>query len=236
MSTNSADQPGWSPLIAELVRLIGELIRIRFVTELVRLRQDPEIFRLARRWAGSRELAEDGLQETFFLLATIRDAGQILNLRAYFCMTLYHAINSQRSKLVLVVDLDALVGQIDLRRVPVQQPRDVAELADWHVRCERRLARFRRTRGALLARVPASSPDPARYRGAILAVAENLLTEAFYGCLSRAELNADLCTAYPDWFDAAGIADNVRHKRRSRARHDLTAVLRTIDPAWEVSL
>jgi Sigma-70 region 2 len=236
MSTNSADQPGWSPLIAELVRLIGELIRFRLIGELVHVRQDPRIFRLARRWAGSRELAEDGLQETFYLLATIRDPSRIINLRAYFCTTLYNEINKQRSQVVLVVEPDVLAGQIDPRRVLAQQAWDVAELADWYVCCERRLTRFRRTRGALLATIPASSPDPVRYRALILTFVENLLTEAFYGCLSRAELNADLRAAYRDWFDAAGIPDSVRHKRLSRARHDLTVVLTTLDPDWEGTL
>lgn len=236
MGTNSADQPEWSSLIGELVRLIAAVTRSRLIGELVNLRQDPKIVRLALRLAaGYPELAEDGLQETFYLLATIRDPGRILNLRAYFCTTLYHAINSQRTQIVLV-DPDVLGRQIDPWNVLGPQAQDVPELAHWHILCAKRQSKFRRIRGEMLAVTPASSPDPARYRALILAIVENLLAEAFYGCTSRAELNADLCDGYPEWFNDSGVLAPTRYKRLSRARHDLKVVLTTIDADWEVTL
>jgi hypothetical protein len=73
--------------------------------------------------------------------------------------------------------------------------------------------------------VPASSADPARYRQLIMAMAESFLREAFYGCMSKPELNAALRAGYPEWFDAAGMPASTRHKRLSRARHDISVVL-----------
>jgi DNA-directed RNA polymerase specialized sigma24 family protein len=200
-----------------------------FVAELVRLRQDPRIVRLACRWAGSMELAEDGLQEAFYRLASLPDAGHIRSVRAYFREALYHEINKQRSAL-LPMDAESLAEQADLRSTlsPRAQWDDVAELACWRLSCEQRLSKFRQLRHQLTAVIPASSPDPVRYRALILAVAHRLLAEAFYGVSTR-ELNADLRAGCPEWFDEAGIAAGTLHKRISRARHDLAAVFRTID-------
>lgn len=215
----------------------GGLAAGPFIRRLIEIRYEPLTWRLALRWAGPGcpELAEDGLQETFYLLATIVDPTQILNLRAYFCTTLYHAISRQRWQVVLL-EPDEIAGQAEPWRVLAAPARDTAELAQWHLRCEQRQRRCRRIRGELLASIRASSPDPVRYRSLILAVTERVLAEAFHGCVSKAELNADLRAGYREWFDPADIPASARHKRLSRARQDLMVVLTTIDPHWEVAL
>lgn len=208
-----------------------------FMSELVRVRHDPKIIRRARQYAGSQDLADDGLQETFYRLAICADPSQILNLRAYFCAVLYHEIDRQRPQ-VVPVDPDVVLDKVlPWRLLPVPaQLRDISELAEWHLRCEWRLTRFRQLRTQLLALIPASSPDPGRYRALILSVTHRTLREAFYGSVTKSEINADLRSGYPEWLDPAGCSATTRDKRLSRARRDLMAVLTTIDPDWEVTL
>lgn len=210
MSTGD-DQSGHSPFIAELVRA----------------RQDPEIVRRARRYAGSQELGDDGLQDAFYILASRRDPAQIINIRAYFWTVTRREIGRQLSQ-VAPVDPAVLAER--------GEPGDVSDLAAWHIRCERRLARFRGIREKLLEAIPASSPDPARYRALIVSVVHRTLREAFYGCVSKSEINADLRSGYPEWLDPAGCPATTRDKRLSRARQHLMLVLITIDPGWEVTL
>ncbi len=210
MSTGD-DQSGYSPFIAELVRI----------------RLDPEIVRRARRYAGSQELGDDGLQDAFYILASCRDPAQISNIRAYFWTVARREIGRQLSQ-VAPVDPAALTER--------REPGDVSEMAERQIRSERRLARLRQTRDELLATIPASSPDPIRYRALILSVAEKLLAEALYSGMSKAELNADLRSGYPEWLDPAGCPATTRDKRLSRARQHLMLMLITIDPDWEVTL
>jgi hypothetical protein len=199
-----------------------------FISELVRIRQDPTTVRQARRWAGSKELAEDGLQEAFYILATFRNPAQIINIPAYFWTVLRREIGRQQSQLV-PLDPEALAAAPAVLR-------DVSELAAWHICCERRLVRFTEIRAELLAVIPASSPDPARYRELIVSVVHRTLREAFYGCLSKSEMNAELRSGYPEWLDPGGCPATTRDKRMSRARQHLMLALITIDPDWEVTL
>jgi DNA-directed RNA polymerase specialized sigma24 family protein len=203
-----------------------------FIALLLEIRHDPGIWRLACRWAGCPELARDGLQDAFILLATLRDRDHIVNVRAYFCTTLYNEIIRQRRQLAPVTRLDPqLLADMAQAKVLPQLPDDllpVDELADWHLRCQQRLNSFSSSRGELEAMVPSSSGDPARYRRLIMAVAESVLREAFYGCMSRPELSATLRVGYPEWFDAADIPASVRHKRLSRARRDIGRILTTV--------
>jgi DNA-directed RNA polymerase specialized sigma24 family protein len=207
----------------------GSSVPEPFIELLLEIRQDPAVCRLARRWAGSPELARDGLQETFVLVATVRDRDEILNLRAYFCRTLHNEIIRQRRQVALVTRLDPQALTDVARSVVTSRTPDhllpVDDLAEWRARCDQRLSRFTASRRYLQATVPGSSPSPARYRELITAIAESFLQEAFYGCMTKPELNAALRAGYPEWFDAAGLTVSTRYKRLSRARHDIGCVL-----------
>src|ERR1700730_6723987 len=67
-----------------------------FHHELLALWRDPKIWRLAVRRAGSRDLALDALQDTFYTVARVKDPDHIENLPAFFRTALTHEIDHQR--------------------------------------------------------------------------------------------------------------------------------------------
>ena len=81
-----------------------------FLHQLLEIRQDPKVIRLAIKWAGHRELAEDALQTAYYRVASVQDPERILNLRAYFLRTLKNEITGLYSvrQPVLLDDLEAL--------------------------------------------------------------------------------------------------------------------------------
>jgi len=70
-----------------------------FQQELLTIWKDPQIFRVALRHAGDADLAEDGLQETFYAVARVTDPQRIENLRAFFCTVLIRKIYHLRGVL-----------------------------------------------------------------------------------------------------------------------------------------
>src|SRR5579864_4712929 len=83
---------------------------LSFRDQLAEIVADPEVRRLALRRAGSRELAEDALQETFYAVARVRDPRRIESLRAFFCRSLINEINRQL---------------VDPRPIPLDDPQTV---------------------------------------------------------------------------------------------------------------
>ena len=210
----------------------GESAGSPFMNQLAAVRHAPKICRDARRWAGSKELAEDALQEAFFLIARRPDPDKIIILTAYFRATLYNVIISLRGRPGPVSSVDPqtlaeLPQPDDASRLRGDRQR-VDDFAAWNLRCDLWLNRFTGMHGQLLAMVPGSSADPVRYRRLIMAAAETLLRDARYGCISTPELNELLYAAYPDWFAPAGCPPHTRYKRVSRARQDVCTLLQVV--------
>lgn len=66
--------------------------------DLTRVVADPGIRRLARRRAGSPQLAEDALQETYRAVAQTKNPENIVDLYAFFRTALIHWINQQLTR------------------------------------------------------------------------------------------------------------------------------------------
>jgi hypothetical protein len=210
----------------------GESASSPFMNDLAAVRHDQKLCRDARHWAGSAELAQDALQEAFYLIARRPDHDGIISLTAYFRATLYNVIISLRGRAGPVSPLDPqtladLPQPDDASRLRGDRQR-VDDLAEWHLRCRQWLNRFTSMRDQLLAMVPGSSADPVRYRRLIVAVAGTMLRDARYGCISTSELNDLLYAAYPEWFAPAGCPAATRYKRVSRARQDVNTLLRVV--------
>lgn len=198
--------------------------------QLLEIRHDPQVRRLAERRAGSPGLAEDALQEAYYIVFKLKDGEKIGNLRAYFCRVLCRRADELRGQLAThpaddVVDLadlqhDMLVGQ--------QPAPPVDEEVSQRVLAAMWFKRFAARRADLVRNVPRRSPDPGRYRNLIIAVAEQALRLMISGDISDADSKRSLSAAYPEWFAAEGCALRVRNQRFSRARADVTGVLRLV--------
>jgi DNA-directed RNA polymerase specialized sigma24 family protein len=206
-----------------------------FRQELLALRQDPQVRRLALRWAGTTDLAEDILQAAYCGLATLKRPECIDNLHAYFI----RALKNEASRLYAL-----------RRTTPVQNPEDsldpgqhgilvcgppparpVAEMVCFSLQAQAWLKRLCDERDGLLAKVPPRSDDPARYRTVIYAAAEQVLRDAIDAEPSDADSNAALRAIYPEYFNQSGASPNTSHQRLRRAREDVKAVLQAIiDP------
>jgi DNA-directed RNA polymerase specialized sigma24 family protein len=201
-----------------------------YLQELLAIRQDPQVIRRARARAGDLELAEDALQETYAVMARIKDPGAIEDLRAYFCRVLIRVINVLRGQLgaILPADFTALADtcQPKVRGEALQNP--VPETVATHLLAHDWLERFNAEREFLTAAVPGRSPDPFRYREIVASVAEKVLRSIITADVCDADGNPALCAAYPEWFaDDGGTASNT-HQRFSRARADVRCLLRAI--------
>jgi DNA-directed RNA polymerase specialized sigma24 family protein len=196
--------------------------------ELAAIANDPAMRRHARRLAG--DLAEDVLQETWCAVARAYAREPIGNLRGYFYRVMVNTARRMRE-------------EIARQGTPVDDPltvaaarrgRDVAVASAESDALPRLLAAarrdvLRRRRAELRHEIPASSPDPDRYRNVILSVAEAMLGGE--GPASRPEINEALTATYPEWFDAADAAAATTHQRRCRAREGIRHVLaRVIGP------
>ena len=210
-----------------------------FHAELVRILNDPKVQRLALHRAGSRDLAEDALQEAFYSVARVKDPQHIENLRAFFCKALIHVIGHLSSQLaqIRVEDPESLTGYLHQGAALFgpAAPSTVEEEAVMHILAEARYTRFHRQRGRLKAIVPERSSDPKRYQEVVVAVAEEILRTVTDGPISGADSNKALQEAYPDWFGEPGCAMGTCYQRLSRARRDVRAVLKAVFDRAELS-
>ena len=208
-----------------------------FHDEVCEIREDLGIWRLAVRRAGSFDLAEDALQDTFYAVARIRDPERIEDLRAFFCRALIRQIAHLRGQLgpLPVQDPEAAISR---------QQRDGAcgsaasaaidEDVLWQLRSEEWQQRFRISRRQILATVPGRSGRPECYRTAIIAVAEEILRAGCAGPESPADFDMALQGAFPEWFADPCVQDT-RYQRLSRGRRDVREVLKAVVSRDELS-
>lgn len=200
--------------------------------ELARVAADPEMFRLAVRRAGSRELAEDAIQDTVRAIAERKSPDAIENLRGFFYVALIREIDHQLGRPAAIPDADiSLTSDRRQSRTSLSaQPAPVEGDAQLRILARRVLAALERERacGGLASLIPARSGDPGRYRSAIAWAAKTIFALLVEGYVTAPDWNAILKTAYPQWCDEPGLAPDARDQRLSRARRDVQQLLRTV--------
>lgn len=197
-----------------------------YLQELATIREDPQVKRLALRWAGSPDVAEDALQETYYVMARISDPYRIKDLRAYFCRTLRHEIYRLRGQFRAVL-VEDFAGLADIYEGKAAGTTFDAAVCD-DLQAQAWLDLFTAQRDALTRPVPGRSPDPAHYREAIVTVAGSLLRSIARRDVSDADRDQALIAVYPEWFAAEGLTTDNAYQRFSRARADIRRLVQTI--------
>jgi hypothetical protein len=202
--------------------------------DLARVALDPAIQRMALRRAGSRELAEDALQEVCSNIAK-RDPGGIDDLRAYFITALVRQISHLRARpaAILVEDIDA-AGEQGAASAGGAPPDSVEHEAEIRQLARRVLSRLDADPEQLMAAVPGRSDHPRRYRVAIIAAARAIFLLILQGQVASADWNAVLKRCYARWFAEAGLAADATDQRLSRGRYDVRMLLQRLLPREEL--
>ena len=197
-----------------------------FSDDLAALARDPDTRRLAMRRAGSRELAEDALQETYWNVARMADPGSIRDLGAFFRTSLIREINHLRARPgpLPVEDIAAAGGQ-EAASSGRPSPDSVEHEAEIRRLAQCVLGRFETDHGQLVIAVPRRSADPRYYRTAIVAATRKVFLMLVQGSVTSADWNAALKFAYPLWFAEAGLAPDAADQRLSRGRSDVRRLL-----------
>ncbi|MGI8450655.1 MAG: hypothetical protein ACR2MP_26450 [Streptosporangiaceae bacterium] len=203
--------------------------------DLAELARDQEMCRRAVRRAGSRELAEDALQETVRAIAGRKSPEAIENLPGFFYVSLIREIDHQLGR-PTAIPVGGEIGPISDRAqdrassAAAPLPASVEDEARLRLLAETVLYRLERehARNQLMALVPARSEDPHRYRNAIASAAKTIFELLLDGCVTAADWNAILKAAYPQWCDEPGLARPAIDQRLSRARHDVQSLLRSV--------
>jgi DNA-directed RNA polymerase specialized sigma24 family protein len=192
------------------------------------------MIRRAVRRAGSRELAEDALQETVRAIVERKNPEPIDNLRGFFYVALIREIDHQlgRPAAIPAADIGALSDRGQDRTTPAAPvfPSSVHDEVHVRILAEVVLGRFERehARAMLIALVPARSDDPPSYRTAIVSAARAVFELLLDGHVTAADWNAILKIASPGWCDDPGLARAAMDQRLSRARRDVQSLLRTV--------
>lgn len=202
-----------------------------FPSDLARVAVDPLVRQLAMRRAGSRELAEDALQETYSVVARVKNPEDIRDLRAFFCRSLIREIDHQRARStsIPVGDIEDVSEAVELGRGHVQSD-SLENMASVRILADALLTRFERDRDQLMASVPGRSNDHRRYRMAIVEAAKKILLLLLEGHVSSADWNAILKSEYPQWCNEPGLTRNGFDQRISRSRRDVQDLLRQVAP------
>jgi len=187
---------------------------------LLEIWQDPQVRGYARRRAGDRDLADDALQTTYYVMARLKHLAEIENLKAYFYKVLQHEIDRQRKRLLKVQVED--FARVTEDRQPMTGFEDsvCTSVQFWYL--HRRLVA---ERDRALASVPGRSADPDRYRGVIYAAACQILSDGMKGEASEADTNDAFRVSYPAYFAQPGVSANTSDQRFHRARLDVKALL-----------
>ena len=191
---------------------------------------DPRIKQLALSRARNPEIAADALQETYCVLLNHKNPEKIEDLRRYFATTLIHEIyrllRSRKATPVGNIEdaADACQGNACCPRAP--EPFD--QTVCTHLLIRTWIRRLVAHRGHFTLKTPGRSPDPRRYRGLIVTVAERILVASLTGDVSDADFNPTLRAEYPEWFVAEGCGIANIHQRLKRARDDVRDLLRLI--------
>lgn len=204
-----------------------------FYDDLAGVAAEPEMLRLATRRAGSRELAEDALQETVRAIAERKCSEVIENLRGFFYVSLIREIDHQlgRPAAMPAADIGAISDRCQGTVVSAGHPTASVEgEAQVRILAETVLEWFERERARerLMELVPARSDDPHRYRTSIVATAKAIFELLIDGYVSTADWNVILRTSYPQWCDEPGLARAAIDQRLSRARRDVQSLLRSV--------
>jgi DNA-directed RNA polymerase specialized sigma24 family protein len=202
-----------------------------FQLRLLAVREDPQVTNIARWRAGDPDIAEDALQEAFYAIAKTKDPERISDLRAYFIRVLAHEIyrlHGQSKATTLVDDFAALADarQTKLSGQPAATP--VSDTVTRELLTQVWRERFAAQRADLVRRVPGRSRDQGRYRDLIVTIAQQVLMSLVNGDVSDADANSVFCAAYPEWFADSGCTVDNAQQRLSRARADVTGVLRIV--------
>lgn len=201
-----------------------------YLQRLQAIAEDAQVKRFALARAGDLDLAQDARQQTFDMMARIKDPSGIQDLRAYFYKVLVRVIYALRGQLgaVTLEDFTSLaeVSQGKAHAGALARPVDETVALDLLARGW--LERFMAQRESLTAVAPGRSDDPVRYRQLIVGVAEQILRSIVALDVCDADSNAALRAAYPEWFAESGGKVGNAHQRFSRARADVRGVLRMI--------
>ena len=198
--------------------------------------RDTEMLRLAIRRAGSRDLAEDAIQETARAVGERKSLDAIGNLRGFFYVALIHEIDHQlgRASAIPAGDAAETWDRRQDRASPAGTCPPAAVEGDAQLRLLAKavLARLdrERSRNGLAALIPARSNDPGRYQSAIAWSAKIIFMLLVEGYVTAADWNAILKAAYPQWCDQPDLARDARDQRLSRARRDVQSLLRSLLP------
>jgi hypothetical protein len=204
-----------------------------FHGDLVTVAFDSAITRQARRRAGSRELAEDAIQDTIWNIAQ-QDVTKINNLPAYFRTALTRQISHRltRTGPVLVEDI-ASVAELQAPWSDRTPPDSVEHEAEIRRLAQTVLNRIDIDPEELMAAVPRRSPDPRRYATAIFATARANFLMLLQGAVASADLNELLKSSYPRWFEPQ-LGPDVTDQRLSRGRYDVRMLLQRVLPREEL--
>ena len=194
--------------------------------DLAAIAVDPGMRRLAWKLAG--DLGEDALQETWYAVAQACERVPIDNLRGYFYRTLVNTSRRMHQELARgALPVDALDVEAGAFRRGRDYPGAAAPSAESdalpQMRAEARQDLLLRSRADQWPMIPACSDNPYRYREAIFAVAEAVVTGD--GPATKADINDALVTADPEWFDAPNVKAATTYQRRCRAREDIRQLL-----------
>jgi hypothetical protein len=213
---------------------------VGFDDDVATVATDAEMLRLAIRHAGSRELAEDSIQETVRALGERKSPDAIGNLRGFFYVALIHEIDHQlaRPSAFPVGGPDDIWGHHqDLSSEPGSPLAGVEGDAHLRVLAKTVLAGLERegARHGPSALIPARSGDPDLYRSAIAWSAKVIFALLLEGCVTTMDWNAILKAACPQWCDEPGLARDARDQRLSRARRDVQLLLRSVLPREQLA-
>jgi DNA-directed RNA polymerase specialized sigma24 family protein len=200
--------------------------------QLVEIWMDPRIKNLARRHAGSPDVAEDALQSAYCAVVRVEHLDQIENLRAYFCRVLIHEVHRERGQLraVLVEDFDRVAEENQGAAVGCHRlsPPCFQDQVCTSLQVQFWLKRLIDERDDLQAAIPARSHEPECYKAVIYAAAEQILHAGMSGDIVDADTNDMLRASYPEYFHQPGAAPNTCDQRFRRARMDVRALLRSV--------
>jgi DNA-directed RNA polymerase specialized sigma24 family protein len=199
-----------------------------FHDDLVQLARDPEIRGWATKRAGSRELAEDALQETYWNVVR-KDPEAIDDLRRYFFRALAHEISHLRTRPGAIPVED--VAAADEQRAASSRgspPDSVAHEAEVRRLAQSVLNRLDIDREQLMAAVPGRSPNQRRYRSGIVVAARTIFLLLLQGTVARLDENEVLRSTYHPWFADPSLTADVKDQRLSRGRRDVRVVLQRL--------
>ena len=193
--------------------------------ELNAIRADPGMRRHAQHLAY--DLAEDLLQQTWYTVARALASRSIDNLPGYFYRVMARTAWRMREDVTRQgIPADDPVAAAGPRRGRELAAVPAEEEALLRLVNAARRELLRSRRAELREEIPACSPDPDRYRDAIVDVAELLLADD--GPDDRTEINDALLAAYPEWFAAPGASAAARYQRRCRGRADIGRLVEAV--------